>query len=148
MTNLGTPLPPPGLSRAPEGGGVGPLQSGWRLGGREFAQNKLAVVGLVVLVFFVVFCYLGPFVYHGPLSSNLESTNLPPGAGHPLGTDNQGFDVLEELMIGGRAALEIGFLSAVIGMVWGAVWGAVAGPAGGGAEGVLVGVGGGAVLVP
>jgi len=138
MTNLGTPLPPPGLSRGPEGGAVGPLASGWRLGVREFGQNKLAVAGLAALVFFVLFCYLGPFVYHGPLSSNLESTNLPPGAGHPLGTDNQGFDVLEELMVGGRAALEIGFLSAVIGMVWGAVWGAVAGLAGGLLDGFLM----------
>src|SRR5580693_5963288 len=105
MTNLGTSPLPPELARMPEGGVIGPVQSGWRLAAREFAQNKLAVVGLVVLVFFVVFCYLGP------LSSNRESTNLPPGAGHPLGTDNQGFDVLEELMIGGRAALEIGLLS-------------------------------------
>ena len=125
MPNLGTSPIPPELARMPEGGAIGPVQTGWRLAAREFAQNRLAVVGLVVLVFFVVFCYLGPLVYHGPLSSNLESTNLPPGAGHPLGTDNQGFDVLEELMIGGRAALEIGFLSAVIGMVWGAVWGLV-----------------------
>jgi len=77
-------------------------------------------------------------VYHGPLSSNLTATNLPPGAGHPMGTDNQGFDVLEELMIGGRAALEIGFLSAVIGMVWGAVWGAVSGLAGGLLDGFLM----------
>jgi ABC-type dipeptide/oligopeptide/nickel transport system permease subunit len=96
------------------------------------------VAGLVALVFFVVFCYLGPFVYHGPLSSNLTATNLPPGAGHPLGTDNQGFDVLEELMVGGRAALEIGFLSAVVGMVWGAIWGAVSGLAGGLLDGFLM----------
>ena len=138
MTNLGTSPIPPELARMPEGGVIGPVQSGWRLAAREFAQNKLAVVGLVVLVFFVVFCYLGPLVYHGPLSSNLESTNLPPGAGHPIGTDNQGFDVLEELMVGGRAALEIGFLSAVIGMVWGAVWGAVSGLAGGLLDGFLM----------
>src|ERR1700685_4865228 len=102
MTHLCSALPPPELARAPEGGAIGPVQTGWRLAAREFAQNKLAVVGLVVLVFFVVFCYLGPLVYHGPLSSNLESTNLPPGTGHPLGTDNQGFDVLEGLRVGGR----------------------------------------------
>jgi peptide/nickel transport system permease protein len=46
--------------------------------------------------------------------------------------------VLEELMIGGRAALEIGFLSAVIGMVWGAIWGAVSGLAGGLLDGFLM----------
>ena len=31
--------------RAPEGGEVGPVQSGWRLALREFAENRLAVVG-------------------------------------------------------------------------------------------------------
>ena len=138
MTNFAPELPPPGLAPMPEGGAVGPVQSGWRLATREFARNRLAVAGLAALIFFVAFCYLGPLVYHGPLSSNLTSTNLPPGGGHPLGTDNQGFDVLEELMIGGRAALEIGFLSAVIGMVIGAVWGAVSGLAGGLLDGFLM----------
>jgi peptide/nickel transport system permease protein len=63
---------------------------------------------------------------------------VPPSIGHPLGTDSQGFDVLEELMVGGRNALEIGFLSALIGMVIGAVWGAVAGLAGGLLDGFLM----------
>src|SRR6202034_4841173 len=107
MTNLGTSPIPPELARSPEGGVIGPVQSGWRLAAREFAQNKLALVGLVVLVFFVLFCYLGPFVYHGPLSSNLESTNLPPGAGHPLGSDNQGLVRLEEQRRSGRGAPHI-----------------------------------------
>ena len=105
MSNIAPELPPPGLEHVPEGGAVGPVQSSWRLAAREFAQNKLAVLGLVALVFFVVFCYLGPLVYHGGLTSDLTATNVPPSAGHPLGTDNQGFDVLEELMVGGRAAL-------------------------------------------
>src|SRR5438132_8026591 len=126
-----TQLPPPGLTPEPEGGAVGPVQSGWRLAVREFAQNRLAVLGLAALIVFVLFCYLGPLVYHGTLSSSLTSTNLPPGPGHPLGTDNLGFDELEELMVGGQSALEIGFFSALIGMVIGAVWGAVSGLAGG-----------------
>ena len=138
MTNIAPELPPPGLEHVPEGGAVGPIQSGWRLAWREFTQNRLAVLGLGALIFFVLFCYLGPLVYHGALTSNLTATNVPPSAGAPLGTDNQGFDVLEELMIGGRAALEIGFLSAVIGMVWGAIWGAVSGLAGGLLDGFLM----------
>jgi peptide/nickel transport system permease protein len=122
VTNIAPELPPPGLAPEPEGGAVGPVQSGWRLAAREFAANRLAVLGLAALIFFVLFCYLGPLVYHGGLTSDLSSTNLPPGPGHPLGTDNEGFDVLEELMVGGRAALEIGFFSALIGIVIGAVW--------------------------
>jgi ABC-type dipeptide/oligopeptide/nickel transport system permease subunit len=125
-------LPPLDVVRAPEGGEVGPVQSGWRLALREFAANRLAVAGVAILVFFVLFCFVGPLVYHGnTVSTDLASTNLPPGPGHPLGTDNEGFDELALLMQGGQAALEVGFFAAAIGITLGALWGAVSGLAGG-----------------
>lgn len=125
-------LPPLDVTRAPEGGDIGPVQSGWRLAVREFARNKLAVLGVAVLVFFVLFSFLGPVFYHGNiLNSDLLSTNLPPGPGHPLGTDNQGFDELALIMKGGQAALEIGFFAAFIAIVIGALWGAISGLLGG-----------------
>jgi len=131
--------PPIEVRRAPEGGDVGPVQSGWRLALREFTRNKLAVIGVAVLLFFVVFCFLGPVFYHGNItSSNLTSVLEPPGAGHPMGTDNQGFDVLGELMKGGRASLEIGFLAAAIAIVVGALVGAIAGLAGGIIDSILM----------
>src|ERR1700674_4712047 len=103
-------LSPLDVTRAPEGGEIGPVQSGWRLAAREFAQNKLAVTGVAILVFFVLFSFAGPLIYHGNyLNSDLLSTNLPPGAGHPLGTSNQGYDELALIMNGGQAALEVGF---------------------------------------
>jgi len=119
-------------SPAPDGGEIGPVQSGWRLAVREFAQNKLAVAGLAILVFFILFCYAGPLVYHGNvITADLMNTNLGPQAGNPLGTSDQGFDVLGLLMSGGQATMEIGFFSALIAIVLGALWGAVAGLAGG-----------------
>jgi peptide/nickel transport system permease protein len=117
---------------APEGGELAAVQSGWRLGLHEFVQNKLAVTGVAILVFFVVFCFLGPLFYHGNiLVSNLQNTNSPPGPGNPLGTDSQGFDELGLIMKGGQAALEVGFFAAFVGIVIGALWGAVSGLAGG-----------------
>jgi ABC-type dipeptide/oligopeptide/nickel transport system permease subunit len=119
-------------TRTPEGGAVGPISSGWRLAVREFGRNKLAVAGLALLLFFVLFSFLGPLVYHGDyLVANLNAANDPPGAGHPLGTDTEGLDVLAEIMKGGQASLEIGFLSAIIAIVIGALWGAISGLAGG-----------------
>ena len=48
---------------------------------REFVRNKLAVLGLGILIFFVLFCFIGPLVYHANLAStDLASTNLPPGS--------------------------------------------------------------------
>jgi ABC-type dipeptide/oligopeptide/nickel transport system permease subunit len=125
-------LPPLDVNRAPEGGEVGQIQSGWRLAIREFASNRLAVAGVGILVFFVLFSFVGPLFYHGQiLSSDLSSTNLSPGTGHPLGTDSEGFDVLGELMKGGQASLEVGFFAALIAITIGALWGAIAGLVGG-----------------
>jgi ABC-type dipeptide/oligopeptide/nickel transport system permease subunit len=125
-------LPPLDITRAPEGGQIGPVQAGWRLALREFGSNKLAVIGLAALAFFLLFCFCGPLVYHASLlTANLNAANSPPGAGHPLGTDNEGIDVLGELMKGGQASLEIGFLAAIFAIVVGALWGAISGLVGG-----------------
>jgi peptide/nickel transport system permease protein len=108
-------LPPLDVTRAPEGGELGAVQSGWRLALREFVRNRLAVVGVGILLFFVVFCFLGPLFYHtNLLTVSLINAHDPPGAGHPLGADVNGFDVLGELMKGGQAALEIGFFAAFV----------------------------------
>lgn len=136
---MSTSLSPLDITRAPEGGDVGQVHSGWRLALREFAANRLAVIGLAIIAFFVLFCFAGPLVYHGNIiSTDLAATNLPPGAGHPLGTSDVGFDELGLLMKGGQAALEVGFMAAVIGIVIGALWGAVSGLAAGVLDSVLM----------
>jgi ABC-type dipeptide/oligopeptide/nickel transport system permease subunit len=123
----------------PEGGEIGSVTSGWRLGVRSFAENRLAVAGLVIVVLFVLFCYVGPhFYYSNQVKGNVLNTDLPPGAGHPLGTDNNGYDELGRLMVGGQAALEIGFFAAAIATVIGSLYGAIAGLIGGILDGVLM----------
>jgi peptide/nickel transport system permease protein len=136
LTVLGSPG---GRSSAPEGGQVQVLASGWRLAVREFLSNRLAVVGLVLLVFFVLFCFVGPLVYHtNQVSTNPLVTDLAPGGSHPLGTDDNGFDELGRIMAGGQTALEIGFFASFIATVIGTVYGAVAGLAGGLLDGLLM----------
>lgn len=139
-TNITSSLTPLDVAaRAPEGGEVGPAASGWRLAVREFAANRLAVIGMGIIVFFVLFCFAGPLVYHGnTVSTDLLSTNLPPSAGHPLGTTDVGFDELALLMKGGQAALEVGFFAAAVAIVIGALWGAVAGLVGGFLDSVMM----------
>lgn len=125
-------LPPLDVGRAPEGGEVGPVQSGWRLALREFASNRLAVAGIGILLFFVILCFIGPIFYHGDvLQANLINAHDPPGAGAPLGTDVNGFDILGQIMKGGQASLEIGLFAALVAITIGALVGAVAGLAGG-----------------
>ena len=139
MANIAPSLSPLDITRAPEGGEIGAVQSGWQLAFGEFAKNKLAVAGIAILLFYVLFCFAGPLFYHGnTINSDLIHTNLPPGGGFPLGTTDQGFDELGLLMKGGQAALEVGFFAAFIGIVIGMLWGAIAGLAGGIVDSVMM----------
>ncbi len=135
----GVTLPPGGGGPSPEGGEVQSIQSGWRLALREFASNRLALFGVAILVFFVLFCYLGPIVHPtNQTSTNPLFTDMAPGGGHLLGTDDNGFDELGRIMVGGQTALEVGFLSAFIATVIGTLYGAVAGLVGGAIDGIMM----------
>ncbi|HEY3845223.1 MAG TPA: ABC transporter permease [Acidimicrobiales bacterium] len=123
----------------PEGGPVQGPRAGWRLALSSFVENKLAVVGVGIIVFFIAFCFLGPFVYHtNQIDTNVIDAYLPPGKGHPLGTDGNGFDELGRMMRGGQAALEIGLFASLIATVIGTLVGAVAGLIGGILDGLLM----------
>ena len=124
---------------APEGGQVRAVQSGWRLATREFLDNRLAVFGLLVLVFFVLFCFLGPLVHHtNQTLTNPLNTDMSPGGGHLLGTDQNGFDELGRIMLGGQTALEVGFLAALIATIIGTLYGAISGLLGGLVDGIMM----------
>jgi peptide/nickel transport system permease protein len=103
---------------------------------RVFVENRLAVVGAVVIVLMVLFCFVGPLFYHTNQTSTqdalLNSTqNSPPTSANPLGTDQSGFDMLGRIMYGGQISLEVGFAAAGIATVVGVLWGAISGFFGG-----------------
>ena len=131
---LGSPGEDPdlGISKAtPEGGEAVASGSQLRLIAQTFLENKLAIVGLALVIIAVIFCFAGPLLYHTNQITTSYNINNPPGNRHPLGTDSNGYDVLGRLMIGGQSSLEIGFAVAIIATVFGVVWGAVAGFVGG-----------------
>jgi peptide/nickel transport system permease protein len=104
-----------------------------------FLENKLAIVGTVIIVAMVLFCYIGPLVYHtDQVHVHLAIENQPPGGGHPLGTDSNGYDVLGRLMVGGQVSLEVGAAAAILATVLGTLWGAVAGYVGGAVDAVMM----------
>ncbi len=96
---------------------------------------------LGVLVFFVLFCFVGPLVLpHQPDRSSNPLSHRPAAraASHLLGTDEHGFDELGRIMVGGQTALEIGFFAALIATVIGTLYGAIAGLVGGVVDGVMM----------
>jgi len=99
---------------------------------RAFVANRAGVAGLIMILLITLFCFFGPVIHPtDQVQVNLAITNMPPGNGHPLGTDANGYDVLGRLMVGGRDSLEIGVAVALIATFLGAIWGAAAGFTGG-----------------
>jgi peptide/nickel transport system permease protein len=118
---------------------AGKTRSAFRRGLEVFLENKLAVAGVVILVLMFAFCFIGPLVYYGNTSVvNFGQQTLPPGAGHPLGTDSNGNDVLARLMTSGQISLEVGIAAAIMATVIGVLWGAVAGYFGGALDAVMM----------
>lgn len=134
MSPLGAPelSGDPGNNGIPEGGDVQVISSGWRLTVREFYANKLAVVGLAVLIFFILFSFIGPLV--DPTNQSIASplnSDLGPNGAHIFGFNDQGFDEVGAIMKGGQTSIEIGALAAAIAIIVGTLYGAVSGLAGG-----------------
>ena len=99
---------------------------------RTFADNRLAVLGVLVIVALALFCFIGPLVYPtDQVHTRLGMETLAPGHGRPLGTDNVGYDELGRLMVGGQTSLEVAFGAALVAIVVGVAWGATAGYVGG-----------------
>jgi peptide/nickel transport system permease protein len=97
-----------------------------------FLENRLALVGLGIVLFFVLFCYLGPVIYHTDQAHiELSEATLAPSWSHLLGTNEVGYDQLGRMMLGGQTSLEVGIAAAALGTAFGTLWGAVAGYVGG-----------------
>lgn len=116
----------------PEGGEAQTTGSIFRQIVRVFVEHKLAVVSLAFLVAMVLFCWVGPIIYHTQQANQqavlLNPENAAPGTtGHPLGTTGTGFDVLGRIMYGGQVSLTVGFLAALVATVVGVIYGAIAG---------------------
>jgi len=118
---------------------VGRSRSLFQRGFEVFVENKLALLGVTLLILIFGFCFLGPFFYHtDQVHTNLAIENLPPKTGHPLGTDDNGYDILGRLMNGGQISLEVGLAAAILATFLGVVWGAISGYFGGVVDAVMM----------
>jgi ABC-type dipeptide/oligopeptide/nickel transport system permease subunit len=86
-----------------------PLSPG-RLAWRRFKRNRLALVGLVIVIAFVFIGIFAPLLAPHPYDrTNLFKTWGPPGKfpEHVLGTDELGRDLLSRLIWGARTSLVV-----------------------------------------
>ena len=115
---------------------LGRLYHGWC----QFARNRLAMLGLVIVVLLVLVAALAPLIApYAPSIGDLRTERLlPPSGSHWFGTDDQGRDILSRLIHGSRITLFVVLLVAVLAAPIGLLVGTVSGYAGGWVDAVLM----------
>ena len=111
----------------------------WQDAWRRLKENKIAMISLVVIAFFILFAFVGP--YFSPYTYDQQirgSENLTPCLAHPFGTDKLGRDLLVRVMIGARISLLIGIGSSIIVLVIGSIYGAISGLIGGKVDTIMM----------
>ena len=107
---------------------------------RTFTRNRLAVVGLVLIVFWVVMALLAPVISpYDPTTVSMSEAFTPPmQGGHLMGTDNYGRDILTRVLYGARVSIWVGLISVGISFCIGVPLGSIAGYYGGAASNVIM----------
>jgi peptide/nickel transport system permease protein len=103
---------------------------------RRFRRNPVALGGAIVLALMALFAAAGPLLYHVDPNAidqvHWSGYALAPGVGgHPLGTDENGRDLLARLMAGAQISLTVALFAVVMQVAIGTLLGAVAGFYGG-----------------
>lgn len=107
-------------------------QSPFQLAFKRFLKNKLAILGIIVLVTVTLGAIFAPFLTdHNPTYGDLLKIEKPPSDEHILGTDGSGRDNFARLLYGARISLIVGFSAMFFTLIIGVILGALAGYYGG-----------------
>jgi len=106
-----------------------PPRSLWRDAWRRLIANRLARLGMAITIFFFILAIFVPvvFPYNARVDSNLMEQLLPPSPQHPMGTDEQGRDVMNRIGQGARASLGVGISAVMIALLIGTLVGLISG---------------------
>ena len=95
-------------------------------------KNKIAVVGLIVILLLVFIAFFGEAIApYDPLKIDMGSAKQAPSANHWFGTDIQGRDIFSRVLSGTKYSLFVGIGAVAFSLVIGTIIGAIAGYFGG-----------------
>lgn len=101
-----------------------PWKENWRL----FYKNKLAVIGLGIVIFFIIIAAIAPWLAPYSYKAQVLTERMQaPSSKHWFGTDDFGRDIFSRVLYGARISLWVGFFSVLGSVVIGTLLGIVAG---------------------
>ena len=114
-------------------------RSMWQEAMDRLVRNKLAMVGLgILLVVMVLCCLAGVICPEGQNAQDPTRTFVAPCAEYLLGTDNLGRSMLARILYGGQVSILIAFVATIISAVLGIILGTLAAYYGGVVDDVIM----------
>jgi peptide/nickel transport system permease protein len=110
----------------------------WQMFRHRFFRHKLAILGLLILLGLLVFCFGARWLAPYKNEPNLALDPNGPSAKHWFGVDLAGKDVLTTIMYAGQISLKIGLFTSLISTVVGTIAGSIAGYFGGAIDQMLM----------
>ena len=106
-----------------------PPRSLWRDAWHRLLSNRLARLGMIIAIFFLLLAILVPyaFPYNARIDSDLMNQLLEPSSAHWMGTDEQGRDVMNRIAQGAQASLGVGLGAVTIAVLIGTLLGLISG---------------------
>lgn len=106
---------------------------------RQLSKNRLAVVGLIIIVIELIVAILAPYIIpYDYTTMDMASAFATPSLKHLFGCDDMGRDIFSRVLYGARFSISMGVLSIVIATVVGCTVGAIAGFYGGWIDNLLM----------
>ncbi|MFC1802904.1 ABC transporter permease [Thermoproteota archaeon] len=114
-------------------------QIGFELYWRRFSRNKLAVTGLVIILFFSVVAIFTDFLApYNPIETGIGERFEPPSVKHLMGTDDLGKDIFSGVVYGARVSIMVGFFTSLTSSLFGIIIGTLSGYFGGRVDEILI----------
>ncbi len=106
---------------------------------KRLFKNKLAVMGLFVLIFLLFMAFFGEALApYDPTLINFREKFATPNSAHPFGCDDFGRDILSRMMAGTKYSLAVGFGAVFFALIAGVIIGSCAGYFGGQVDNLLM----------
>ena len=118
---------------------VRPSFTYWQDVWRRLKENKIAMIGLSVVIIITLLAIFGPIISpYDYYSQDLMKANLPSSSAHWFGTDKFGRDVLVRVLYGARISLTVGYVASLLNIFIGVLYGGIAGYFGGKVDEIMM----------
>lgn len=111
----------------------------WQDTWRRLKKDKLAMIGLVVVIIITLIAIFAPYLTKFSYSTqNLKEPNVLPNIKNLFGTDQYGRDLFTRVIYGARISMTVAYVSTILILIIGSIYGGISGYIGGTGDNIMM----------